>query len=89
MIHNETDTLHTGLQVVRESSFGCNPTDFPVALLAMVEGFECVISSMITLLVHTFISHTFCISHQRRSSSLVHTSTKLPRTPHDGALVRR
>lgn len=74
--HNGTNALATGLQAVRESRFGRITTDCLIDLLAMVGGFGCVISSMITLLVHTFISHPFCVSHQRRYSSLVHTSTK-------------
>ena len=37
-IHNETNTLATGSQVVRESSFGWISIDYPVALLATVEG---------------------------------------------------
>ena len=75
--YNGTDALATGSQVVRENSFGRITTDRLVDLLAMVGGFGCVTSSMITLLVRTFIYHPFCTSHQRRYSSLAHTSTKL------------
>lgn len=69
-------TLVTGSQVVRESSLGRFTTDCTVDLLAMVGGFGCVTSSMITLMVRPSISHPIYLSLHRRYSSLVHTSKK-------------
>ena len=90
--HNGTDALATGLQVVRESRFRRITTDYLVDLLAMVGGFGCVISSMITLLVHT-LSLIPSVSHTNvdilPSFIRARSRVSLPRTPNDGALVRR